>query len=360
MVAVAVSDLNVYVPRFRIEINGESLPATAVISVTVDENMENPCKFDIILNEGLDIKTQKFTWLGNPLLDPGNAVEIFFGYVGKEEKSIFKGAIKALSPSFPASGIPSLTVEGYDNSKPMAKRRAEIRDAEVTYSDIARELASAYDLDASGIEDTVDVHPRVERQQEEKDDRFLRRLADKLGFECFVQSGVLYFRSPGDTKDDGKLVGTFEYRKNFISFSPRLSTDSLVSSVTVHGANEENAEPIVGTAELGDLGIGDELSLLGQLIESSEGSEPQVIEDETLNSEDEANDIARVALKKTINSFITGTMECIGDVGLRPGNSIKIDGLGEMFSGYYYITSAKHTLGDSGYKTTPEVRRIIV
>ena len=360
MVALAVSDLNVYVPRFRIEINGESLPSTAVISVTVDENLNDPCKFDITLNEGLDMKTQKFTWLGNSLLDPGNAVEIFFGYVGKEEKSIFKGAIKALSPSFPASGIPSLTVEGYDNSKPMAKRRTEIRDAEVTYSDIARELASAYDLDTSDIEDTVDVHPRVERQQEENDYGFLRRLADKLGFECFVQSGVLYFRSPGDTKDDGQLVGTFEYRKNFISFSPRLSTDSLVSSVTVHGANEDDAEPITGTIGLGDLGSGAELSSLRQLIAASEGSEPKRIESETLSSEDEAKDLAKRELKKTINTFITGTMECIGDVGLRPGNSIKIDGLGEMFSGYYYITSAKHTLGDSGYKTTPVVRRIIV
>ncbi len=133
-----------------------------------------------------------------------------------------------------------------------------------------------------------------------------------------------------------------------------------MSSVTVHGANEDDAEPITGTIGLGDLGSGAELSSLRQLIAASEGSEPKRIESETLSSEDEAKDIAKRELKKTINSFITGTMECIGDVGLRPGNSIKIEGLGEMFSGYYYITSAKHTLGDSGYKTTPVVRRIIV
>ncbi|RLG23720.1 hypothetical protein DRN85_08845 [Methanosarcinales archaeon] len=360
MVAIAVPDLNVYVPRFRIEIEGESLPATAVISITVDENMTDPCKFDITLNEGLDMETQRFTWLGNPFLNPGNRVEIFFGYVGKEEKSIFKGTIKALSPSFPSSGIPSLTVEGYDNSKAMAKRRTEIRDTEVTYSDIARELAAAYDLGTSGIEDTEETHPRVERQQEENDYRLLRRLADDLGFECFVQSAVLYFRSPGEIKDDGKLVGTFEYRKNFLSFNPRLSTDALVESVTVHGANEDDAEPIVGTAELNDLGSGDEISSLKQLVESSEGSEPKRIESETLSSEDEARDIAKRELKKAINSFITGSMECVGNANLRIGNSIKIEGLGEMFSGYYYITSARHTIGDGGYKTRLEVRRIIV
>ena len=355
-----VDNLDVYAPVCRVQIEGERLPATAVLSVSLDESLEAPCKFDVTLNEELDMKTQKFTWLGNQLLTPGNKVEIFFGYATEKSKSLFKGMIKALSPSFPATGTPTLTVEGYDPSHTMQKRVTEINDVDVKHSDIAGELATTYHLNTDGIEDSEKSYVKVERQQGEKDYGFLRRLANVSGFECFVQGGVLYFRKPKDVKDDRKIVRTFGYRKDFISFAPRLSTAALVSKVVVTGCNEEARERIEVTVKLEDIGTGDDISSLEQLIKASEGSEPQVIEDETLNSVDEANDIARVALKKAINSFISGNMECIGDVNIRPGNSIKIEGLGTMFSGYYYITSAKHTFGDNGYKTTLGVRRIVV
>jgi uncharacterized protein involved in type VI secretion and phage assembly len=52
-------------------------------------------------------------------------------------------------------------------------------------------------------------------------------------------------------------------------------------------------------------------------------------------------------------------VECIGDITLRPGNKIEINGVGKLFSGLYYISSAKHTYNESGYRTTLGVRRII-
>ena len=65
-------------------------------------------------------------------------------------------------------------------------------------------------------------------------------------------------------------------------------------------------------------------------------------------------------LKKAVNTFIQGDLECIGDPELRTGSKIEIGGIGTLFSGSYYVTSTRHTFDDTGYRTTLGVRRIIM
>jgi phage protein D len=343
-----------YAPVFRIEIEGTLLSPAAVISVSIDENLETPSKFDIALNEGLDVKTQSFTWLDNPVVNPGNKVQIYFGYPVYISKNPMIGTIKALSPSFQSAGIPSLTIEGYDLSHSMQKKMNKVNDEEVTFSDIARELATKlYNLKTDGIEATEEKHKKVQREKGQNDRDFLKDLAKKIGYEFFVQGDTLYFRKP---KDDKEPVKTFTYRKNFIRFSPRLSTASLVSEVVVTDNDEKTKEKIEGKAELRELIRGSQVE---RLIKDAEGLEPRKIENKPLKSVEEAKSIAEVELKKALNSFIQGTLECIGDPDLRPGICIEIEGLGELFSGKYYITSAKHSLDNNGYKTSLGVRRIL-
>ena len=356
---VVNQNMDVYAPAFRVEIEGKALSPEAIISVSVDEDLEAPGRFTIILNEGLDIKTQAFTWLDNPDLNPGHSVEVYFGYAGRKSERIIRGTIKALSPSFPSTGIPSLTLEGYDPSHGMQKRMSKVNDAEVKYSDVARELATRfYHLNPDGIEDSGKTHKKVERQKGEKDYGFLRRLADQIGFEFFVRGETLHFRKP---RDGGDARKTFQFRKDFISFSPRLSMASLVNQVVVSGWNEKQKESIKERVRLKDIAATSELvRFLEKFIEDSDGLEPKIIEDKALNSNDEAKKRAEVELKKAVNTFIQGDLECIGDPELRAGSKIEIGGIGTLFSGSYYVTSTRHTFDDTGYRTTLGVRRIIM
>jgi phage protein D len=42
---------------------------------------------------------------------------------------------------------------------------------------------------------------------------------------------------------------------------------------------------------------------------------------------------------------------------IRSGTVLLIDGVGERFSGRYFVTSTTHSIGDSGYTTQFECRR---
>ncbi|MCK4734088.1 MAG: hypothetical protein KAT65_16670, partial [Methanophagales archaeon] len=349
-------------PIFSIKIGGKPQPElkNAVISLDVDESIEKASMFTMNINEGLDLKTQKFTWLENPLLNPGNEVEINFGYAGKESKCLFKGTINALSPGFQSTGIPSLTVEGYDPSHAMQKKMTEIKDdIVVKHSDIAKKLATEYHIIDTDIEDSEKKYSKEERKKGENDYKFLRGLADKSGFEFFVLRGTLYFREPRDTKKGG-VVKTFQHGKNLISFTPRLSMASIVKEVVVYGWDEKTKDRLEDNATLSDITTDRDLkNLLEKFMKGSEDQKPKKLEDKALKTKEEVKKRAKVELKKAINNFIHGSLECIGDPELTPGSSIKIVGIGTLFSGYYYITSAKHTFNDNGYRTTLGIRRIV-
>ena len=55
--------------------------------------------------------------------------------------------------------------------------------------------------------------------------------------------------------------------------------------------------------------------------------------------------------------FITGSGRVIGLPDLRPGDNLRAAGLGDRFSGTYYVKKVEHTLGGSGFITQFDVRR---
>lgn len=345
-----------YAPFFRVDIEKERLGSSAVLSVTIDEYLNKPSSFSISLNEGLDIKSQKFIWLDKPLLNPGNKVEITFGYgSGKNEKHM-KGTIKALDLSFKSEGATSLTVRGFDLSHVMQKKWTKVNDQNVKYSDIAREIAAKYKLKTE-IEDPGKKHKKVERKPNENDYPLLQRLAEKIGFEFFVRMDTLYFRKP---KEDKKSVKTFQYRQNFISFDPDLSIAKLIPEVVATAYNPATKKRIKVSIKLEDICSSQIASYLKKLVKDAEGTEPKILEDRPFKSEEEARNKAKYELKKALDGFIQGTLVCIGDPDLPPGDCIEINGLGKLFSGKYYIKSATHTFDNAGYKTNLKVRRVVV
>jgi uncharacterized protein len=349
---------DVYAPYFQVEIEGQQLPNDAVISVSVDESLDAPAKFEILINESMDIKTQQFLWLDNSLINPGNNVRISFGYAGKKKQELFSGVIKVLTPGFQATGIPSLKLAGFDLSHSMQKRMTDYNGKGVSYSDIAAEIGGRYGLGTGGVERTEPKQKKVERKKDEKDYAFLRRMAEEEHFEFFIRGDTLYFREP---KDHQEPVQTFQYNKNLVGFNPRLSMAALIHEVIVTGWNENTKEAIKENVILSDVARDSRMAgMLKKFIKGSDGLEPKKIEYKALKSKEEAKKKGEIELKRNINTFIQGDLECIGDPGLRSGTGIKIEGIGQLFSGNYYILTTRHSFSDSGYKTTLGVRKTVL
>jgi len=357
-------NLNRYVPSFSLQIGGVPQPELikAIISIEVDESIENASTFTFNINEGFDKKTQKFKWLDSKILDPenGDDVEINLGYathVSRSSDPLIVGRITALSPSFPSSGTPTLSVQGLDHSFILQRSNAEKRKAfkDKSYQDIIKEIAGAKNLGLDGLEKKI-IKPceMIVQNDKESDYKFIKRLADRIGYEFFVRNRQIYFRKP---MDNSKEVLILEWGREILSFSPRMSTAKVVSEVKVRGHNQKDpSKPIVGIATTSDLGFKEPEAKSGA--EGIESFQNKAFEsDSPPCSEEDAKNMARALLIKANNSLIEGSCECIGIPEMRAGTNIRIVGVGKRFSGRYYIKSIKHTLGDRGYTMSLNVRR---
>jgi phage protein D len=359
-------DLTRYAPTLSLLIGGIPQPdlRKAIISLDVDESLESASMFTFSINEGLDKKTQKFKWLDSKLLDPesGDDVEIHLGYAGSVSKSsepLIVGKITALNPSFPSSGTPSLSVQGYDHSfclqKSVVKDKRTFKDK--SYQDVVMKIAGEQNLGKGDIDSAIKPCEKIVQNAGESDYAFLKRLADRIGYEFFVRNKKIYFRKPMDyTKEALSL----EWGKEILSFNPRMSTAKVVNKVTVRGHNEKDpAKPIVGTATLSDLGFKEPgARSAAEGLKSCQNKETEASEsDFPVCSEEDAKNLAKALLIKANNSLIEGTCECIGIPEIRAGMNIRINGVGKRFSGRYYVKSVKHTLGDGGYTMSFDVRR---
>jgi phage protein D len=356
--ATLISGVNIYAPVFKVELvkNKKILPIDSFTSVDIDENLESPAMFTLSLNETIDINKQTFRWLDDPSITLGTEIVIYFGYaksLGKQ--SLIRSRIKALSPGFLSTGVPTLSIEGYDLSHDFHKTEAKFNGKDVTYSKVVEDIAKANGLDPGGIESTRIVHKKVERRKNEKDYVFIKRLADEIGFEFFVRDRTLYFRVP---KDNESAKVTLEFRQTFINFTPRMTTATLVNEVRVTAWNEKDKEPISETASIRDIKSKVGIPDFDRIIEQSQGQKIKVkIEGLVVRSKEEAKNLAIAELKRRNKGFIEGSVECVGDPQLRPGMTVNIEKIGARFSGVYYVTKTRHSIGEGGYKTTLDVRR---
>lgn len=354
----AAINLDYYAPRFRVEIDGKAIRMDAIVSVEVDENLENPAMFTINFNETLDSKTQRFEWMDNSILTPGAEVKIFMGYTSRptpNPEPIFWGRLHTLNPAFQNSGVPSLSVQGYDFSHGLQKKKSHFSRTNVRVSDAASEIARQNGLDASGVESTIPTHASIRQSEDESDSDFLKRLARDIGFEVFVRGKTLYFRQPEDVTTE---LLTFDWLNSIISFTPRFSDSAQVSEVRVRGWNPSTRERVEGRATAGDLKSLSGGSSGAEQVQNASGEPVTLsIENRPIHSQEEANVLARAELNRRNDILITGSGEVVGTPNLRMGMNVMINGIGIRFSGRYYVTSAKHGIGDSGYKTSFEVRR---
>lgn len=355
--AQLISSAEIYAPFFTVyrADSGKAVPKNEITGIEIDEDLENPGMFRIYFNDALDMKTQKFKWLDSEAISPGTMLVISFGYAFPRKESRITGRIRALSPNFFTGGPSTLTVEGYDLSYDLKKTNSRVNLKDMTYSNIAREIAEKNGFDPAGVEDPeMEPFSKIERKVNEQDYAFLGRMAKDIGFEFFVRNRTLYFRKEAN-KREGIL--DFEYYKNIISFSPRMSTANVVNEVRVTAWDEKNKETISETAGLNEIKCGTNIQRFAGIVEESQGTRVSVkVEGRVVRSREEAKSIALSELKKRNEGFITGTLECAGNPELRPGVTISIAKVGEFFSGMYYVTKSRHVLGDAGYKTTLEVR----
>jgi phage protein D len=339
------------VPNFHIKINGASMAdnlLVAVSEVAVEDEINLPGMFSIKLNT-VNFETNEWQGMDLKTIKPGDEIKVAMGL--DQPQDMITGEVTALEAVFGEQCY--LEIRGYDRMHRLrfgTKRRSfkDMKD-----SDIATSIAGEAGLSAEA-EDTGTVQPYL-FQNDQSNYEFLLERARRIGYEMLVNDKKFMFRK----SQEGKAkVLTLEYALDFRDFTARLKVLTEGSQVEVRGWDVKTKKEISGKAQSGS-----ENSLMsgqdsGFKISESFGDSDTALPFETVVDATEAAAIAKAQYNLLLKEFMNGEGSCLGNPQIRAGNTIEIKGIGDRFSGIYYVISSSHIMNRTdGYMTKFKVKR---
>lgn len=296
-----------------------------------------------------------------PILDAGKSLVLRMGYANRCEV-VFDGIIEEVSIDFPADGEPTCSVRAVDKRG----RLRAVHPAMRTFRDKSvEEIAATLIADAGLVlgrqtsEQSTRAGRRVALPRDTDLCRFVtdQAVAASLELGCF--GNLLTMLPPAEDADHAI---SYRYRQGLIAFRPTFSAVAVPLRVEVH-ARTPDRERLVGRASRRELALDrfitsgeEDLSVLSAGEGSDEENRVLRISDVVVDDQAEANRRALAALKQRADRVFTAEGDLLGDPRVRPGKTLRVDGVGR-YSGLYYVTSTTHSYGEGGYTTRFSARR---
>ena len=369
-----------YAPEFEVRINGEPLPPAfraAVGSVTYQDGIEGADRVELtVANPGL-------RWLDNPLVRVDNGFRLFLGYAPDPLEEVFVGEITGVEPSFPNGGMPTIRIIAQDFLHRMmrgAKDRAfkislpsigtfPLADAAVAAivsgfngliplpDPVGGPLSVVLAL-ATALAFPSSSQKGVRRQRGVSDFQFLSKIARENGWQVYIdhtaepKGRVLRFQF---LFQDPTPALTLKWGSSLMDFSPRLTTIGDVAGVSarvwVDSLQTEFVIAVSWDFDRGGLNLVVYPGAIGPLEDVlGEEAANQTISIKPTGYAQAPLQILSELLPRLMNRT-TGSGSTIGDLTLKAGRVVNLEGLGQTFSGLYRLTSVTHTLDAGGFRS---------
>jgi phage protein D len=361
---MSIDNRHYYAPDFLITSGTTELRHGAtieVISLAITETYDKADSFTFTISDRHPERARfaggpQLQWLDSPVFNEGKEVTIEMGYVDNRAIKL-AGEITAVSPTFPESGVPTLTVRGFSFLQRLqSKHRAKPFES-ATDSGIAQEIAREMGL--TPIVDATTARHGLLAPNDASYHEILFKRAKRIGYEVTVKGQTLYFQKPRYLEQPTPAM-TLEWGRDLINFTPTLNTNNMVTEVTVRGSQTSQGgakTPLVGKAIAGNERVKMGNQTGPEIAKASKREKKVLLDEHDVADQQEANAIALAHLESAALEFVSGRGATIGNPALQARRLITLKGVGQRFSGNYYVVATTHTISASGYRTDFEVKR---
>jgi uncharacterized protein involved in type VI secretion and phage assembly len=345
-----------------------------LLEVEVDTNLHLPAMFSITVKDELDPKTGKLAYGDAETFKPGAEVKIeletdeIWDEPSSVKATLIIGEITAVEPQFSAAGVPLLRVRGYDRAHRLTrgKKTRTYGDANPQGSGIGEEQIintivqetdgiTGKEVDTSGLSS---IKYSYVMQYNQTDLEFLWTRAQSLGYQIYVEDKTLYFQKADAHRGDAsQKPANLVWGYNLSSFEPRLTLMHQVTEAVVKGWDPHTKKAIEGTGNsdsshtIPKIGLNEKGSNLSK--QAFKDPAEAVIVDAPVVTVDQAKAMAAARFAQAESEFIRAEGACRqGDPRLIAGRLVTIEGVGEQFSGDYYVTEARHVYAGGSYQVT--------
>ncbi|MFX0194749.1 MAG: phage late control D family protein [Candidatus Hodarchaeota archaeon] len=343
-----------------IKINDEEHPDLYpdIVSVEAEEDERLASVFNIRLAIRLP-RDGTWTWIDDERLSPWKKVSISAGFADNVVE-VITGYITQVKPYFDSELSRSyLDVKGMDGSVLMSTEE-KLKDwPNKKDSDIATQIFTDYGFTPE-VEDTGVVHDEAISTiiQKETDIQFLKRLARRNEFECFVRNTTGYFRPPQLNGVPQRILAVqFGTESNLAYFKVELNAlqPTIVEMHQLDLLTKESRDVTVDSTQQCQLGLTSASDLY-----SAEIRPAKVFVKHTKVIGQPAMQALCQGLYDDAEWLVQGEGEIVGSLYqdvLKARELVTIKGVGKIYSGVYYVIKVKHVFTDSGYTQRFNVKR---
>jgi phage protein D len=344
------------VVRVSIDGRAQDVLVPDIVHIEVEEDLEQATAFRL----QLAITTRSdgsWTYVDDPLFRVWRRFALEAGYPGATE-TLVDGYVTHVELMIGAEGEPYLELSGMDLSAKMDLAEKQLAWPNKKDHQIAQEIFQSHNLSFE-VEDTVATQGEALATvlQNETDIRFLRRLAARNGFECHVRGSTGYFRSPNLQEPPQKTLA-IEFGRETNLAEIRIRVDGTPATI----AEIRRVDPVAKQVEREILHASPRRALGAQPLAELRRGLPdgqRLLRRELAASPAEMRGRLRQAYEGA-SRFVTAEGEIDGRVYravLRARRLVTIKGIGETYSGLYYVTRVRHSFTVEGYAQQFEAYR---
>ncbi|MEH2206583.1 MAG: VgrG-related protein [Nostoc sp.] len=357
---------SLYLSEPKIQIDGRQASPELMkdlLQITIEESLHLPAMFTLVIHNSYipaSDRPENKTWRHEPLFKIGKKVKLGFtssttldnNFQEEVGEFLIEGEITAMEVHFNEKSEADIIVRGYDISHRLHRGRYNRSFLNKTDSDIVKQIVKEVGINLGNIDATGEVHKYV-FQENQTNMEFLRERAARIGFELFITEEKLNFCKP---KTQRAL--SLKWLVDINKFSTRVTSAEQISSVEVRAWDYTQKQLISGTAkkEKQITETGNRLGSSTSNAFSNLKSPKMIVVDKPVASKKQADTMAQALCDELGGEFVYADAKAEGNPEIRPGRVINLEGMGDRYSGKYYVTETRHFFSQRVYETYFSVR----
>ena len=310
-----------------------------VKSIVVTKEVNRIPTAQIVIIDGEAAK-RDFKLSNEEWLIPGKKIEITAGY-HSDEDTIFKGIVLKHNLRIRENSS-QLIVECKDEAVKMTIGRKSKYFYESKDSEIFEEIIDGYSLD-NEVEQTAYSHAELV-QYNASDWDFIVSRAQANGKLCFVDDGKISIAKPDINQSE---IETVSFGTTLLDFDAEIDARDQIKNVTSYSWNHANQELLEiegndpAVSLIGNISTADLNSIIN--LDNLQLRHGGTVTDVELQEWADAKWLFQQLAK------VKGRMKFQGIPNVKPNTIIKLEGVGDRFSGKAYITGVKHNITEGNW-----------
>lgn len=332
------------VASFDIQIEGNAInPAYQVISVNVTKEINRIPYAKIILRDG-EAPDRTFAISDEDDLIPGKSIAIRMGHDGTNSQ-VFKGVITRHSIKVGENGNGELHIECRDAAMRMTIGRRSRYFENMKDSQLFDDLIGRYSGLISDPQSTTLQHKELV-QHHISDWDFMLLRAEANGMLVNVNDATIKISKP-DTSAEPVLQVT--YGSSVLEFE--ASIDARYQWKNVEASSWDYSNQQLFKADTSTVTFSENGNLSGEDLAGTVNLDKFQVHHSGHLLEQELQDWTDGIMLRSRMSKLRGRAKCAGFAGVKPGDMVKLEGVGERFKGKVYVTAVRQEMGNGIWDT---------